>query len=109
MENEYAVDAYPNTAFISEPSGHDVAYLARLARSEDGNGFASEAPLTDEAWQRLINTVAAAPEMLHTLRCIAAQLHESLTGASPWPNNEGWRGILHDIEEVVGKVSRNYE
>lgn len=70
-EVRYTVDAYKHTAFISEPTGHDVAYLGRLSPKEDGNGFASEAPLDDDEWQRLINLVAAAPELLESLkRCV---------------------------------------
>jgi hypothetical protein len=63
---QYTVDAYEDTAFLTNSDGYDVAYLSRLRPAHDRSGFCAPAEhaLGDDEWQRLVNLVAEAPRLL---------------------------------------------
>jgi hypothetical protein len=57
-------EATERTAFLSDDTGEDVAVLERLPDEL----FDSQAPLSGEDWQAMVDLVAAAPELLAALR-----------------------------------------
>lgn len=103
---KYTVDAYEHAAFISEPTGHDVAYLGRLSPKEDGNGFASESPLDDDEWQRLINLVAAAPALLDELREAANVIRWAAQESSGRVRAEVVGGWVHHATKIEAAIAK---
>lgn len=81
----YLMDASATEAFINS-GGDDVAYIGRLTTAWDGRGFRTDKPLDDDEWQRLINLVAAAPDLLAALKDVC-RFESVIEGMNPsaWP------------------------
>lgn len=82
-------DASENHAFLTTPSGHDVARLERITPEEwpdleDGNY------LSDEDWQTTIDLAHYAPEMKSVILAIADKLQ---SGISPLPSDGFWDSL----------------
>jgi len=56
MRKFKVTEATPETAFISDDDGYDVAVMIRLTRDPAATGFQSEAPLTDDEWQNVVDS-----------------------------------------------------
>ena len=60
-------DAHPESAFLTNKNGYDVAVLRRVLPK---NVTSEHQPLSDEQWQKMINLIDAAPDLLNALLVI---------------------------------------
>lgn len=102
----YETDAGFRDVFLSNSDGHDVAVLQRLRRAEDRNGYRTDDPLSDEQWQKMVDLVAAAPELLESCRLLL-EIVESEYAADSQPEDlDSWRTAIALGEKAIARAGR---
>lgn len=106
MYKEGLIDeAVEAAAFITNDEGYDVAVLRRVIANEVQDP--AHTLMTDEEWQKLVNLVNAAPEMLNALKCALAdlegalQVHEQMD----WHAHD-WDSHQQSIDEARAAIDK---
>ncbi len=65
-------EAQNGVAFLTGEDGFDIALIHRIQPADIDEAEFKSACLSDVGWQKLVNLIAAAPEMLTMLKRISA-------------------------------------
>ncbi len=86
----------PRQTINLSPAGRELWLRAKAAAALEG--------ITLNRWlERSISEALDGESEAGVLRGIEAQLTESLSGESDWPNAAGWRDILGDVRRALAE------
>jgi hypothetical protein len=98
-------EAVEAAAFITNDEGYDVAVLRRVIANEVQDP--AHTLLADDEWQKLVNLVNAAPELLFAAKCALADLEGVMPEFEVSGDREhsGWQTIK-ELKAAIKKATK---